>query len=81
MLRESFDIQVPPKETMKKGLVFGFRARLPIAKILSFTGHRHEVLEMMQLVSNGTRAYIWNSDGDKGFVKRLDIMEVLKQAQ
>ena len=32
------------------------------------------------MLSHATRAYIWNADGLKGFVKTLDIIAVLSEA-
>ena len=33
------------------------------------------------MLSHATRAYIWNADGLKGFVKILDIIAVLSEAE
>ena len=33
------------------------------------------------MLSHATRAYIWNADGLKGFVKTLDIIAVLSEAE
>ena len=63
MLRDTWDIKADIKEEMKKGLIFGLRARLPIGMILGYVGYRHEVMPLLQIISHQTRAYIWNADG------------------
>ena len=78
---ENFSIKVPIKHELKKGLVFGLRARLPIAIIIGFIGYRHDVMPMMQKLSHGTRAYICNAKGLPGFVDELHIVEILKLAE
>ena len=55
---ENFDITVPIRENLKKGLVFDMRARLPIGTILGLTGYRHEALPLMQTLSHSTRAFV-----------------------
>ena len=69
MIRDSFDIRTDVKEEMKKGLILGLKARLPIAVIFTYVGYRHEVVPLLQVLSHQTRAYIWNADGLKGFVE------------
>ena len=81
MLRETWNIKANIREEMKKGLVFGLKARLPIGVILAFYGYRHEVMVLMQVISNQTRAYIWNEDGLKGFIESLKIMTILRLAE
>ena len=44
---EKFDVIVQIKDDLRKGLVFGLGARLPIAKVLGFTGYAHEVMPLM----------------------------------
>ena len=44
---EQFDTKVDIKDDLRKGLIFGLKARLPIAMILSFAGYRHEVTPML----------------------------------
>ena len=36
---EKFDIKVQVKDELKKGLMFGLGARLPIANVLGFAGY------------------------------------------
>ena len=75
-----FDIRVPLREDLKKALVFGIHARLPVALILSFYGYDHEVMQLMQTLSHSTRAFIWNADGLAGFVCLFKIMEILRES-
>ena len=63
MLRDKFDIKVPIKESKKKTLILGFRARLPIGVFCGYLGSRHEVIPLLQILSHETRAFIWNADG------------------
>ena len=79
-MTESFDIKVSIQEKLKKGLIFGFKARLPIAVLLQFLGYRHEVMPLLQRISHGTRAYIINADSLLGFVMELNIINLLKEA-
>ena len=48
--------------------------------ILSFFGHSNEVFELMQTLSHGTRAFIFNAKGLKGFLVNLDLCEMLNDA-
>ena len=57
---------------MTKSLIFGFNSRLPIGLVLTFYGYSHEVICQMQLLSHGTRAFIYNADGLLGFLVRFD---------
>ena len=54
-------IKVPIKQELKKLLIFGLQARLPIAMILSFIGLSYEVYGLMQTLSHRTRAFIFNA--------------------
>ena len=71
---------MPIKEELKKGLIFGLEARPPIGIILGFFGYQHQVMELMQCLSHGTRAYIVNADGLLGFVLEFDIIPFLRKA-
>ena len=57
----SFDIKVAIREELRKGLIFGLKARLPIAMILAFVGDKYGVIPMLQTISHGTRAFIVNA--------------------
>ena len=72
-------VKVEIKEDLKHCLIFGLKARLPIAIVLEFVGYREEVWPLLQIISHGTRAYIWNAVGLKGFVVNFEgIMTILK---
>ena len=67
-MSEMFNIKVPIRNELRKSLIFGLQARLQIGVILSFTGYHNEVLPLMQRLSPGTRAYLENADGLRGFI-------------
>ena len=67
-MQAQFETKVAIKEDLRKTLIFGIEARLPIGLILGFYGYRHEVMHLMQNLSHGTRAYIYNAEGLPGFV-------------
>ena len=69
--RDSWTIKVPLKESLKKGLIFGLQSRLPVGLILGFLDYTNHVVPLLQIISHGTRAYIWNENGLLGFVKRI----------
>ena len=75
---EDFDIVLQLKNDLKKRLIFGLDARLPIAKILGFSGYRHEILPQMQTLSNSTRAFLVNANGLPAFVFKISIIRVLR---
>ena len=79
MIRDEWDVSIQIKDELKKSLIFGFQSRLSIGEVLSFVGYRHEVLPILQKLSHGTRAYVWNADGLKGFVQRIDICVILNR--
>ena len=60
-MQTSFDIKVAIKDDLRKGLIFGLKARLPIAMILVFLGDKYGVIRILQTVSHGTRAFIVNA--------------------
>ena len=76
--RDPLKIRVAIKDELKKKLVFGIQARPPIGIIFKFCGFHHQVMEAMQRLSHGTRAYIVNADGLPGFVPRFEIMRPLR---
>ena len=75
------EIKVPIQEELKKGLIFGQKARPPIGIILGFVDYSHEVMPLMQTLSQATRAYIVNAGGLSGFLVKYDIMKHLKAAE
>ena len=61
-------------EKLKKGLIFGFSARLPLGVMLSFLGYKHNVIPLLQKISHGTRAFIINAEGLKGFIVEFNVI-------
>ena len=57
-----------------------FQARPPTGIMLSYVGFCHEVLPLMQIISHSTRAYIINAEGLPGFLIKIDIMQILREA-
>ena len=53
-MSESFDLKVQIRDNLKKDLIFGLKARLPIGVILGFVGYTHQVMPLMQVLSHGT---------------------------
>ena len=73
-MAEPFDIKVQIKEDLKKCLVFGLGARLPIGLVLGFTGFSHEVTPIMQTLSHSTRAHLCNANGLPAFILRFEVL-------
>ena len=48
--------------------------------MLSYVGFYHEVLPLMQRISQSTRAYIINAGGLQGFLIKVDFMQILREA-
>ena len=71
---------MPIQENLKKGLIFGFKARPPVGVMLSFLGYHHYVIHLLQMISHGTRAFIVNAEGLPGFIIKFDLKQVLIQA-
>ena len=46
-MSEKFDVLVPIKEELLKGLIFGLKARLPIGVMLKLLGYCHEVAHLL----------------------------------
>ena len=44
---EKFDIRVPIKDDLRKGLILGLQARLPIGIILGFLGHQLYIFPLL----------------------------------
>ena len=38
-------------------------------------------MRIMQKISHGTRAFIWNSDGLQGFIVKFEIIDALKREE
>ena len=75
-----FEIRLDIRGDLKRGLIFGLEARIPLGFILGFVDYRHEVLHLMQNLSHETRAYIVNAGGLPGFVEEFDISEYLRDS-
>ena len=63
MLRDTFHIKVPIHKDKLKDLVFGMKTRIGISEVLAYFGERKHAIQLMQVLSHGTRAYIYNADG------------------
>ena len=77
-MSDNFEIKVEIKEELKKDLVLGLGARLPIAEILRFSGYCDEVPNLIQNLSHGTRAYLVNAGSLSNFLPERDIIGILK---
>ena len=69
--KTNFDIKVEIKEELRKALILNIRARLPVGIVMSFYGYQHQVINLMQVFSHGTRAYIQNANGLPGFLVKF----------
>ena len=76
-MSKKFDIKIPIKKKLKKGLIFGIRARPPIGILLSFLGFCDEVMPILQVLSHSTRAFIINANGLPGFIVQRGIINIL----
>ena len=79
-MSEQFEKIVRIREELSAKLIFGFKARIPIAIILGYTGYRHEVMPLMQILSHTTRAFTCNADGLPNFVIKREFIHILKDA-
>ena len=46
-MSENFDTTLPIRDELRKELIFGLKARLPIAIVLGFTDYRHKLMPSM----------------------------------
>ena len=46
-MRETFDIKIAIREELKAGLIFGLKARLPIALIIAYCGYAQEMIQLL----------------------------------
>ena len=79
-MSDNFDTTLPIRDDLRRDLIFGVEARLPIANILSYSGYQHQVMPLMQNISHTTRVYVINANGLPGFVQTFDIAKHLKAA-
>ena len=75
-MAHNFDINVPIKEELKKGLIFGIHARPPLGVINGYVGYHHEVISLSQTLSHSTRAFISNAECLPGFLVK-DALNIL----
>ena len=55
-------------------------SKLAIGTFFSFVGYKHVSIELMQTLCHSTRAYIVKEEGLRGFVFKMDIIKILKEA-
>ena len=80
-MSDNFDTTLPIRYELRKELIFGLESRLPIAIILGYSGYQHQVMPLMQRLSQTTRVYVINANGLPSFLKPLEIIKVLKDAE
>ena len=73
-MAENFDVIVPLKEDQKKLSIFGLSSKPALGLIQRFAGKPHEVLPVMQKLSNDTRTFTWNENGFSRTIFMPDIM-------
>ena len=56
-----FDIKVPLRADYKKGPTFGILASEPFCLMLGFVGFHHEVVGILQTLSNDSRLFVSNA--------------------
>ena len=78
-MSENYEMKVELKDELKKVLILGVDARLPIGIILGFAGYRHQVMPLVQTLSHSTRACSVNANGWPAFVL-IDIVKILQHA-
>ena len=57
----------------------GVNAREAMATIWSFVGWKHEIIEILQKLSQRSRAYLYNANGLRGFALEMRVMRVVKK--
>ena len=55
------------------------KSRPALALVLSYYGYRHEVMDLLQVLSHSSRAYIQNAAGLPGFLLNFDLIDILKK--
>ena len=56
-----FDIKVPLRADYKKGPTFGILASEPFCYMLGYIGYHHEVVGMLQILSDDSRLFVANA--------------------
>ena len=79
-MAEDFDIKVPIKKELKNNVILGIEAMLRIEVILGFYAYRPKVIQLLQILSHSTRAYIVSENGLPGYAVKIDIIKILKKA-
>ena len=51
------------------------------AIMFSYLDYRHNVVSLLQELSHGARAFVWNLDGLTGYVKKVDVMVELRKVE
>ena len=60
----------------------GIESPNAMATIWMFVDYKYQAIEILQKLSHRSRAYIWNSNGLRGFlITRTDVASILEQAQ
>ena len=72
---ENLETKVPIQVNLKKKLIFGMNARLPIALVVGLSGYCDEILPVMQNLSHSSRAFTINANGLTGFLVEEDFDE------
>ena len=47
---------------------------------MQYIGFNYEVMQLLQVLSHTTRAFVYNADALKGFMIKVDFVEILRQA-
>ena len=56
----------------------GIKSRHATAIILSYVDYKDKIIDMMQVLSNRSRGFIWSQDGLPGFLQIYDIATFTK---
>ena len=74
--------KVKIQDKLKKSLPFkSIQSRLPTATILAYTGYMREVIILLQRLSHGSRAFIFNAKGLEGFLVKDDFYFYMRRLE
>ena len=77
---DSWHKSVPIKEELKKGCPFpALPSKAVTGTILAYVGWKYTVCQILQKVSNSTRAYIVSQGGLKGFLVEFKLVDWIKE--